>query len=217
MTQVIGFAATFSAIIIFCGSVWLLLALVLGGRLAYYVTASVTLGFLLIMSLVWSVGEPLGPVGVPPDWSEVAIGEDASKLNFAEADSYPDAPWVVPDEDDDTQQKQSGELEGAATDYLDAQIKQNKTAYDAAGDAQVKEDSTRLLEKDGKTYGALVLEPLKEKTGDSLVVVMSYDPGNPNGKARLIALGTFILLALHLFLLSRSEKAAARRREAATA
>ena len=67
-TFLTGSAAFLSAIIVFCGSVFLLLAFVLGARLAYWVTASVTLSFVFIMGAVWSYGTPLGPVGQLPKW-----------------------------------------------------------------------------------------------------------------------------------------------------
>ncbi len=56
-----GVAAVLAGIIVFCGSVFFLLSLVVGARLAYFITASVTLAFLSIMGVVWSVN-PLGPL-----------------------------------------------------------------------------------------------------------------------------------------------------------
>ena len=47
----VGVGAVLSGIIVFVGSVWLLLSMVLGPRLAYFVAASITLAFLLIMSV----------------------------------------------------------------------------------------------------------------------------------------------------------------------
>ena len=96
-----GIAATVAAIVIFCGSVWLLLSLVLGPRLAYFVTASVTLGFLLLMGAVWSFGTPLGPTGQLPSWSGVGTGETAAETGFGPASEYPDGGgWFEPDPED---------------------------------------------------------------------------------------------------------------------
>jgi hypothetical protein len=47
----------------------------------------------------------------------------------------------------------------------------------------------------------------------TMVVVMKYDPGNPLGKARMIAGGTFLVFALHLFGLSRAERKVKRETE----
>jgi hypothetical protein len=72
-----GVAAVASAVIVFCGSVFLLLAMVVGGRLAYFVTATITLAFLLMMGVVWSIN-PLGPVGSLPEWRPFQIGAEAA-------------------------------------------------------------------------------------------------------------------------------------------
>ena len=221
-----GIAAVLSAVLIFIGSAFLLLALIVGARLAYFITACVTLGFVFIMTLVWSQGTPLGPVGQLPEWENVALAEDASATDFGAADSYPEGEWKVPDEDNPTEITQAGELESAAIDYLEEVINEGETEVEflAATDAAVTEDSTRLLQQGEDLYGALELEAStsaldenKEADPEQIgtvvtpadakgFVVMKYDFGNPLGKARTIAGGTFLLFALHLFGLSRTEK-----------
>jgi hypothetical protein len=216
MTFIIGAAAVFCGVLIFCGSVWMLLTLVLGSRLAYYITASITLAFILIMGAVWSFGtQPLGPVSEQPSWNPVGIGESAADVNFGPASQYPEAPWAPAPEDDDAKKAQAAELQSAATDYLQEQIDEGKIdLFDTASDAVVAEDSALLIENDGKEYGAVMLEPGVDKKGGDLFVVMSYDPGNPFQMARFITIGSGLLLILHLFGLSRAESAARRRAEA---
>src|SRR5918996_5240053 len=113
---VTGLGATIAAVLVFCGSVWLVLTLVLGGRLAYFVTASVTLAFLLMMGAVWSF-TPLGPVGQLPTFDAEAVGEGGD-VDFDAAGSFPDEPWRVPDEDDEAESTQKSEAETAATDAV---------------------------------------------------------------------------------------------------
>lgn len=219
-----GIAAVVSAIILFVGSAWLLLTVIMGGRLAYFVTASVTLGFTFIMTLVWSYGTPLGPVGQLPEWNGVALGNTSSDIEFEAASSYPDQPWEAPSEDDQEALTKAAALESAAIDYLVEQIQEQKgQGFLAESDALVSDDTTRLYQQGDNEYGALTLEAsqsaidnAKEADPDQTVtpedataiVVMKYDPGNPLGKARTIAGGTFLLFALHLFGLSRAERKA---------
>ena len=216
MTAVIGFAAVISGVLIFCGSVWMLLTLVVGARLAYFITASITLAFIAILGGVWSYGtQPLGPVSEQPSWSSVGMGESPQDVNFNLASQYPDSPWFVADTEDAAQSAQAAELESAASNFLQEQIDAGKSdAFETASDATVKEDSTLLVDDDGKQYGALILEPAAGKQGTDTFVVMSYDPGNPFQMARFITIGSILLLALHLFGLSRAEAAAKRRAEA---
>src|SRR5919106_4760961 len=98
-----GMGATISALLVFCGSVWLLLAMVLGVRLAYLVTASITLCFILIMGVVWSIN-PLGPVGQLPEWDQVSLALDQGELEGPSVSSYPEGPWRSPNPDDEAEQ-----------------------------------------------------------------------------------------------------------------
>ena len=203
-----GIAATVAAIIVFCGSVFLLLAMVMGGRLAYFVTASVTLAFLLMMGVVWSLN-PLGPVGKLPEWDPLDIGADASALEFGPAAEYPEGGWQAVDTEDQAETAEASELESSATSYLETAIEEGEVdTFEAASDAVVNTDLTRLLEQEGSQYGAVTLEPAEGGQGEETVVVMSYDPGNPLGPARVITFVTFLLLVLHLVGLSMSERRA---------
>lgn len=154
---IVGFIA---AIAVFVGGVGLLLALVLGARLAYFVTASITLGFVLIMGVVWSFGTPLGPVGDLPSWKDVAVGEDTSAVDFGPISQYPDGgEWRAADPDDQAETTKVAELEGDAVETLaDAIEKKKVRGFVAPDDAIVNSDNTRLLEQDGTEYGAVTFE-----------------------------------------------------------
>ncbi len=213
-----GVAVTVSAIIVFCGSIWLLLAMVLGPRLAYYVSASVTLGFLLIMGVVWSLPSisPLGPVGVLPEWNGVAIAEEGDQADFGPSSSYPDSGgWYAPDPEDAGDAAKASELKNGATDELEAALEdETLDSFESAGDASPNDDTLRFLDQDGTLYGGVVLEPVEGAEGDPVVVFLEYDPGAPLRPARQVTVGTALLLGLHLFGLSRAEKSVRRRNEA---
>lgn len=205
-----GVAAVVSAVIVFCGSVFLLLAMVVGGRLAYFVTATISLAFLLMMGVVWSIN-PLGPVGALPEWRPFQIGADAAELNFGPAGDYPESPWESVDTEDVAQAALASELEGAASEYLDEAITDGTIdVFETAADAGVNSDLTRLLQQDGTQYGAVSLGAIDENDDARVIAIMEYDPGNALGPPRLITAGTFVLFALHLFGLSRSERRARR-------
>jgi hypothetical protein len=217
----VGVGAVLSGIIVFVGGVWLLLSMVLGARLAYFVVASITLAFLLIMAVVWSVN-PLGPVGELPSWSPVAIGEDASQIEFGPASSYPDSPWRVPSEEDTAEQTQKSELETDAGDYFETALTEGDLDVPAGSTGAASTDETRFIEQDGDLFGAVTLEVIPPAGGgggaaaepSTVVAVLEYHPGNPLGRARITVAGAFVLLVLHLFGLSRSERRARREAEA---
>ncbi|HYO60434.1 MAG TPA: hypothetical protein VEU29_00875 [Actinomycetota bacterium] len=241
-----GIAVTVSSIIVFCGSVWLLLALVLGPRLAYFVSASITLAFLLLMGVVWSVGEPLGPVGELPSYQTIGAADDISEIQFGPAAEFPDGGGWAEAVDEAQLEIKTG-AEGAATEALEEAIEAGDvTAFEAVGQASTDTDATRVLqEEDGTFFAAVRFEVLatpedeedaatdqditpeenddpseddaaaeEEPAGPDpdaeAFVILQQNPGNPSGEARMITVGFFGLLVLHLFGLSRSEKRARR-------
>jgi hypothetical protein len=214
-TFIEGAAAVIAAITVFCGSVFFLLTMVMGARLAYFVTASVALGFLVIMGFIWSFtnpATPLGPVGKLPQWEPIDIAEEGQQAEAPAADSYPEEPWATVDQEDQEQVTQASELGSDALDSLEVAIADGDLPQEAQ-DNTANSDTVRFLEQEGDLVGAVVLEPPQGTEAPSIFVVMSFDPGDPLGQARMITLGTFLLLAVHLFLLSRSEKRARRARE----
>lgn len=214
-----GVATVFAAVVVFCGSVFLLLALLLGARLAYFITASVTLAFLLIMGLIWSTGSvpPLGPVGELPKWDVIDIAEEGDAPDVPSGQAYPEAPWEPVNEEDAAQQTQASELGSDAVDAVnDAAETGELEPREAAGNLASTE-TIRFLQEDGTQYGLVLIEPPQgEENVPNFLVAMRYDPGNPFKDARFVTAGTFVLLVLHLGLLNQSEKRARRRKEEAS-
>lgn len=236
-----GMAAFVSAMLVFVGSAFLLLALILGPKLAYFVTASITLAFTLIMGVVWSIN-PLGPLGQSPEWEPIDAQTDTSALEFPEAEQYPDDPWTPPNTDDALQATQASELESGATKYITGQITGGEIeGFPTTAQYSVEADTTRLLTKGDTIYGITTINVLPpvvqpelgiptkaeqkveadkaEDTGAETIeplgqvsVVAEYDPGDPLGVARQITIGTLILFILHLFGLSRAESRLRRER-----
>jgi hypothetical protein len=202
-----GGAAFLSAILIFVGSAFLLLMLILGARLAYWITATVTLAFVLVMTVAWSVN-PLGPVGQLPEWDPIQIAEDPSGIEeLGPASEYPDEPWRPPGEDE-VESAQAAELESGATEYFTQALNEGEIDFTTGSTTTAVSDDTRLLTQGDEEYGMTRLEvinPADEVEGE-VVVAMRYDPGNPLGLARSIAIGTLVLFVLHLFGLSRVER-----------
>jgi hypothetical protein len=95
-----GIVAVVIAVTIFIGSVWLLLSLVLGARLGYFVMASVTFGIMVILSIIW-FGSKLGPKGAETTWVAIGAGPDLQQVKAPEGTydlkDYPQSGgWEVP-------------------------------------------------------------------------------------------------------------------------
>ncbi len=225
-----GVGVVASGIIVFCGSVFFLIAMVTGARLAYFITACVTLAFLTMMGLVWSgfnppwvppTVNPLGPVGELPTWEEIGLAEDPGSIDFEEAGSYPEDPWFMADAEDPLEAAQASTLKNEATDSLEAAIDEGEAAdYTDVGDLLVDEESVRLLSRGDQTFGAVTFAPLEGEEGPDISVMMGYDPGNPLGEARKMTLGFFVVFLLHLgglWFVERKARRLAEEREAGRA
>ena len=220
-----GMAATIAAVIVFCGSVFLLLTFVMGARLAYLITASVTLAFILILGGIWSFsneGAPLGPVGPLPEWNLESVVAEGETLEGPQAASYPDeGDWQKVDEEDAKQNTQAAELGSSALDAVEQGIEEGQFPENAVNNTADSE-TVRLLESDGELYGAVTLNPpevtedtpVDEEPPPTIIALMQYDPGNPLWEARKVTLITLVLFIIHLFFLSVSEKRARKPREA---
>lgn len=94
-----GIAVTIAAIIIFIGSVYILLAAYMGRVMAYLVIAVSLFGWMIILSAIWTFGVPgtpknLGPRGTEPHWQVLAAGTaGAVPSRYEETRSFPGQPW----------------------------------------------------------------------------------------------------------------------------
>ena len=202
---VTGVSVTVAGIIVFIGSIFLLLALVMGARLAYFVTASVTLAVLVILGVVWSIN-PLGPVGQLPEWEPQAAADTAAQIDFAPMSSYPNGPWQAPNKNDAAQVALASAMQGVATAALQSGITSGKVkSFPTTASAIVDAEKTRLLTQGGKQYGAVTYGSTSDKPA-SAVALFFYNPGDPLGPPRKITLGLFIVFALHLFGMNRIER-----------
>lgn len=206
---VTGVAVTIAGIVVFIGSIFLLLSLVMGGRLAYFVTASVTLAVLTILGVVWSIN-PLGPVGQLPAWVPQAAADKPAEINFGPMSSYPGGPWQTPNKNDAAQVALASAMQGVATAALQSGINSGKVkSFPTTSLAVVDGTKTRLLMQGSKQYGAVTYAATTGKPRQA-VALFFYDPGDPLGPPRKITLGLFIVFALHLFGMNRVERKASR-------
>jgi len=102
-----GILVVVCAIILFVGSVYVLLTAVFGLRMGYLVLAVSFFGWMAIFSLIWTLGQPPilglrgtpaneGPRGTEPHWQIFAAGTDALATKYPETASYPASPWRAP-------------------------------------------------------------------------------------------------------------------------
>ncbi|HEX9314560.1 MAG TPA: hypothetical protein VGA71_04000 [Actinomycetota bacterium] len=166
------------------GMVYLLMSMVLGPKLAYWVEACVTFGVLSIMSFIWFVSA-LGPTGADTAWQAIALGP-----NLTEAKAFGTTYNVADYPGDGWQKPKVGahlaDLKGA--DDTDTEATQAKPVLDSAvGDAvssipgQVDLVKPIVQGDIGLTTGEftnydILLKPVKVQGKDSLIAVAKGAP-----------------------------------------
>lgn len=138
------------AILLFHGSVYALVALNLGWRFGYWVTAASFFGLFTILASFWVVSA-LGPRGPEPSW--VPIGAAQDNISQAEVNgttvtavsTYPGGGWQEPAKDD-------------------AKLSADRDVFKSAIGNCVDADPTLLSKEEGKVCG--LAQTLLPKTAD---------------------------------------------------
>lgn len=166
------------------GMVYLLMSMVLGPKLAYWVEGCVAFGVVSIMSFIWFISA-LGPTGPDTAWQAIALGPNLTQAKafgttYNVAD-YPGDGWQMPKVG-----AHLADLNGA--DDTDAEATQAKPVLDSAvGDAvssipgQVDLVKPIVQGDIGLTTGEftnydILLKPVKVKGKDSLIAVAKGAP-----------------------------------------
>lgn len=210
-----GMAAFIASIVLFAGSVYLLLAAIFGLRMGYLVAATGFFGFWVLLALLWAfgardpflgIGTPpyLGPKGDLPSWVAVGAGVDVRSPNYPVVNRYPDSPWRSPGQGETTEIEpvtlsfQEFLAEEAAAELRQRGVTEEITPED------FEISDIRFTEVDGTQLAAATA--FSQTGGLQVEVVGVRDEGN-EPLPSFLALGLGIIgLAIHLPLLDRAER-----------
>ena len=99
---ILGILVVVSAVVLFCGSVYLLLATNLGAKLGFLVAAAALSGFMVLLSMLWlTTSSPLNTLkGRVPSWKPIELlQEDLARSSVADVAAITDkTPQVDPTE-----------------------------------------------------------------------------------------------------------------------
>jgi hypothetical protein len=103
----LGVLVVICGLILFGGSIYLLLAGIFGRKMAYLVEATCFFAFLTLLAAIWTWGfwsqgpqtpTNLGPQGEAAHWQPVSAGLQPSSDKYPVALQYPGGPWKAPNE-----------------------------------------------------------------------------------------------------------------------
>jgi hypothetical protein len=189
-----GALTVVAAMVLFVGSVFVLLSAISGARMGYLVTATAFFGFMVILSLIWVLGVPgstppfRGPRGEPPAWVVMAQGPTLSSEEVP-VQQYPRGPWREPGT------ALTAEVEPATLafqEFLAAQA--NRQLSQEGIQDRVEPDvfqieDLRFTSVDGTEYA--IGRAFATSGGPEVLVVAHKDPG-------FVALPSFLFLGVSL-------------------
>ena len=103
-----GVLAVVAGVVLFAGSIYVLISAVFGARMGYLIAATGFFAFFVILAAIWAFGAPgtlpfLGPKGSLPEWVPVAAGQDLTSPTYPVIEAYPGSPWEPPGKRDTAQ------------------------------------------------------------------------------------------------------------------
>ncbi|MGH2719294.1 MAG: biotin/lipoyl-containing protein [Actinomycetota bacterium] len=176
-----GILATIVVPAVLFGMVYLLLSMILGAKLAYWVEASVTFGVLSIMSFIWTVSA-LGPTGAATVWQTISVGPSITSAKFrGETYNLADYPnssrWETP-----TAGKYLADLNGA--DDLAAE----ETLCQTAMDGSVADHLSTVVDQ-VKTVKPIIHGNIQLTTGNYTEDDIKMTLATVGGRSSILAVG----------------------------
>ncbi|MEX0984953.1 MAG: hypothetical protein WD096_07870 [Actinomycetota bacterium] len=213
-----GAGVTIAGLLLFVGSVYVLLSAVFGRWMGYLVVMVAFSGWMLVLSSLWlwgfwSLGPEttvnLGPRGTSPSWLVVSAGlhpeNTEARTEFA---SYPGAPWetVAPT---DYAESEPQAISGAAVSYLadiaNEELGRHEFDQDAVSATQFTVDTLAVAQAEDGTDLAVVQAHFIGG-GPSTTLSMAYDDGSEAIYGWLFLVASGLVFAIHLPLLDRAER-----------
>jgi hypothetical protein len=198
-----------AALILFCGSIYLLLSAVFGLRMGYLVAATGFFAFFIILAALWAFGAPgtlpfLGPKGSLPTWVPVAAGDDLRSPTFPVVDRYPGGPW------EDPTNKTQGQVEPVTTEFQEFLAEEAARELRQSGlEGELEPAEFQITEIRFTQVGETKLAAATafSATGGRTVEVVGYlEPGN-QAMPSYVALGIAVVgFLVHIPFLDRAER-----------
>ncbi len=223
-----GIVVVVCGLILFVGSVYVLLSAVFGLRMGYLVLAVSFFGWLVLLSLLWVLGQPpifgvtgtlpnLGPRGTEPHWQVYAASTGSATSNrFATTSQYPASPWHLPNA---VEKPSLASVTSAMQKYLAQQAGEQFAKQGIAICTPTSSPTAKCLTVDPTTFLVQDIE-FSRSHGTSLAAAHSFftlggpqitlfvyrDKGNRNVYSWSFFLASIVGFAIHVPFLDRAEK-----------
>ena len=213
-----GAGVTMMAVILFIGSIYLLLSAVFGRWMGYLVMMMALSAWMIMLSALWAFGlysqgpdtqANLGPRGRGPEWAVLRASDEAGSNRYDTFRSYPDRPWYDPNPENEDLTASIQTASAAAQAFLAEQANEElgraETDLDAITSTDFTVDEIRFATGEDQTPLSVV-EAHFTAGGPLVVVSMYHDRGDVARYSYMFLAGSVLLFGAHLPLLDRAER-----------
>ena len=212
-----GAGVTIAGIVLFIGSVYVLLAAIFGRWMGYLMLMVGLSGWLIIQSSLWLFGfwsqgpetpTNLGPRGAEPAWLVLQVGLEPGSERFTLFEEYPAGPWKEPTGETEDEAADIQSVTGAATTFLaeEANHELGLEAESAGAVTPTQFTVDDILFADEGSTSLAVVEAHFNGGGPKTFLSMYHDQGSVPRYSYMFLAGSIIAFALHLPLLDRAER-----------
>ena len=209
-----GAGVTVMGLILFVGSIYVVLAAVFGRWMGYLVASVAFYGWIILLSSMWFFGywaqgpttkTNLGPRGQEPAWVPLEGSLDVAAVRYDTFKTYPAAPWTEPSPG---QTPSVLSVSSVVTTFLADQANEQLGFAEGTPEAilntQFTVDDIRFA-PNGKVSLAVV-RAYYNGGGPLITVMLYHDSGSVPRYSLMFLGGSILLFAVHLPLLDRAEK-----------
>ena len=205
-----GVAVTIAAILLFIGSVYMLLAAYMGRVMGYLILAVSLFGWMIILSAIWAFGAPgttknYGPRGTEPHWQVFAASTGAVSSRYSQTTRFPGHPWHPPDANS---QSSADTVRTAIQTYMAQRATAELHRQGNRVELEPEDFSVKEIEfataKDGTHLAAG--RAFVSLGGPEVTVFTYHDTGNVNAASWGFLGASVFGFLVHLPLLDRAEK-----------
>jgi len=214
-----GLGVTIGGIVLFIGSVYVLLAAIFGRWMGYLVLMVGLSGWMILQSALWLFGfwsqgpqtpTNLGPRGADPAWLVLEAGLEAGSDRFDDFEAYPGDPWTAPTGATGGEAADIQSVTGEATAFLAEQANEElgiepETAK-AVTPTQFTVDDIAFASDDDTSTRLAVVRAHFNGGGPQTTLSMYYDTGSVPRYSYMFLGGSILLFVLHVPLLDRAER-----------
>jgi hypothetical protein len=209
-----GAGVAVMGIILFVGSIYVLLAVVFGRWMGYLVIAVAFFGWMIVLSSMWLFGfyaqgpvtkTNLGPRGLEPAWVPLKAGLDVADDTYHTFAAYPGKPWSEPSPaQEPSVLSVTSVVQTFMAERANEELGLDETDPAAILNTQFTVEDIRFAPEGDVSLA--VVTAYFNGGGPLTTITLYHNSGSVQRYSLMFLGGSLLLFALHLPLLDRAEK-----------